>query len=248
MWNTRAKLRHYIRSHKPVRTGPLRRTGSRVTLIMVGLLLLTATVSSAATEHASEPVDRDSGSMQSGFSASLQPSIRLDVGDETRLHFNRTTARANLPSGSARYRRFELDKPGQSIKISIQVMAEKHDGRPRFTVFSPQLVILDKYGQIRQIVSLDHLELDIRPFRATRLGECVVVNNLQGFLLVSDPGRLGELYQFNARPSTGSHPDHGFYRERSPMKVFLTYADAGVVEVKLTTAPKQDSSCRAIPG
>ncbi len=247
MWNTRARSRHYIRSNEPVRIGPLRRTRSPGTLIVVCLLLLTAAVPSAASERASEPVIRDSGSMQSGFLASLQPSIRLDLGDETRLHFNSTTARAGLASGSVRYRRFELAKPGQSVKISIQVIAEKHDGRPRFTVFSPQLVILDKNGQIRRIVPLDHLELDIRPFHATRLRECVVVNNLQGFLLVSDPGRLGELYQFNARPSIGSHPDHGFYRDRSPMKVFLTYADAGVVEVKLTTAPKQDSVCRVVP-
>lgn len=127
-------------------------------------------------------------------------------------------------------------------------MAEKHDGRPRFTVFSPQLVILDKDGQIRRIVSLDHLELDIRPFRATRLRECVVVKHLEGFLIASDPDRVGELYQFNARPSSGSHPDHGFYRPRSPMKVFLTYADAGPVEVKVTPAPKQGSACRAVPG
>ena len=176
-----------------------------------------------------------------------QPPIRLQMGRQVRVRFGDETSRANLPSGPVRYRRFTLAAPGKDVKISVRVIAEKHNGKPRFTVFSPQLVILDADGQIRRIVSLDHLRLDIRPFRATRLRECVVVNHLQGFLLASDPGRLGELYQFNARPSAAGHPDHGFYRSRSPMKVFLTYADTGRVEVEITAAPEQGSACRAVP-
>ena len=176
-----------------------------------------------------------------------QPSIRLRLGHETRVRFDQDTSRAALPSGPVRYRRFVLDKPGQDVKISVRVLAQKHDGNPRFTVFSPQLVILDADAQIRRIVTLDHLRLDIKPFRRTRLRECVVVNHLQGFLLASDPQRLGSMYQFNARPSAAGHPDHGFYRSRSPMKVFLTYADSGPVEVEITRAPKQGSACRAVP-
>ncbi|MGA7297957.1 MAG: hypothetical protein WBW92_10655 [Rhodanobacteraceae bacterium] len=176
-----------------------------------------------------------------------QPSVRLAMGGNVQLQYGADTSRANLPSGAVRYRRFALDKNGQDVKISVRVIADKHDGRPRFTVFSPQLVILDEDGQIRRIVPLDHLQLDIRPFRATRLRECVVVNNLHGFLLASDPGRLGQLYQFTARRTVTGHPDHGFYRASSPMKVFLTYSDAGPVEVEVTRAPRQGSACRAIP-
>ncbi len=164
-----------------------------------------------------------------------------------RVKFDDDTARAKLPSGPVRYRRFTLNEPGRDLKISIRVKAEKHDGNPRFTVFSPQLVTLDADAQIRRIVTLDHLRLDIRPFRTTRLRECVVVKHLQGFLLASDPRRLGELYQFNARPSAAGHPDHGFYRARSPMRVFLTYADSGPVEVEISAAPKQGSACRVVP-
>lgn len=213
-------------------------------MIVTSIFLLASVAAWAAGESSIGTVR----SVQAGLSVLPQPSIRLDMGREVELDFKRTTSRADLPSGTVRYRRFVPTKPGQDTKISVQVMAEKHDGRPRFTVFSPQLVILDKDGQIRRIVPLDHLQLDIRPFRATRLRECVVVNHLDGFLLASDPGRLGELYQFNARPRSDSHPDHGFYRPRTPMKVFLTYADAGPVEVKITPAPKQGSACRAVPG
>ena len=176
-----------------------------------------------------------------------QPSVRLALGSSATLQYGTGTSRASLPSGAVRYRRFALDKQGQDVKISVRVIADKHDGRPRFTVFSPQLVILDQDGQIRRIVPLDHLQLDIRPFRATRLRECVVVRNLSGFLLASDPGRLGQLYQFTARRTVSGHPDHGFYRASSPMRVFLTYSDSGPVEVEVTRAPRQGSACRAIP-
>lgn len=215
-------------------------------LTVLGMLALAVTLPASARTAASSEVDSGDASAQTAVPRDLPP-VRLQGNKKVRVHYGRMTPRADLPSGQVRYRRFTVAEPGRDLKISVRVISEKHDGRPRFTVFSPQLVILDRDGQIRRIVSLNHLQLDIRPFRATRLRECVVVKHLQGFLLASDPGRLGDLYQFNASPSANGHPDHGFYRPRTPMKVFLTYANSGPVEVEVSPAPKEGSACRAVP-
>ena len=176
-----------------------------------------------------------------------QPFVPVRTGRSLRLRFDAATPRADLPSGAARYRRLVLPQKNQRVRISVRVTTEKHAGEPRFTVFSPQLVLLDHDGKIRRIVPLEHMQLDIRPFRPTQLRECIVAGQVDSFLLTTDTSRLGQLYQFNARPASDNHPDHGFYRQRSPMHVFLTWANSGPVDIKVDPAPAEGTSCRVVP-
>ena len=191
--------------------------------------------------HKSVPAEQGAA-----LAVASQP-VTLEVGREKRVRYVAETPVALLPGGPAHYQRFELDESVPLARISLRVLADRNAEAPRFTVFSPQLVVLDKNGQIRRIVPLDQLRLDIRPFHATQLRECVIVSNLHSFLLATDPGRLGQQYEFNARANAGSHPDHGFYRGSSTMKVFLSYADTGIVMVSVTPAPGQDSTCHTVP-
>lgn len=176
-----------------------------------------------------------------------QPITHLKRGRRVKMYFDKNTAVANFPAGAERYHRFMIDHGADKVRISIGVLTLKHDAEPRFTVFSPNLVLLDDGGQIRRIVPLKHLQLDIRPFRPTRLSQCVVVGGVKSFLLTSDSSRLGELYQFDASPDADGHPDHGFFRDSSPMQVFLTYVDSGPVQVEVTPAPEQGSACLSVP-
>lgn len=173
--------------------------------------------------------------------------LRLNPGDEVALEFGATSPVARLAGGPVHYRRVLVGGEGAEVGIAVHVLAEEHRQEPRFTVFSPQLVLLDDKGAVRRVVALDQLVLDIRPFQPTRLRQCVRTRGVHSFLIASDPSRLGELYQFNARVAGSGFPDHGFYRAHSPMQVYLTYTDVGRVELQLIASP-DDRDCMAVPG
>ncbi len=175
------------------------------------------------------------------------PPIVLESGEEVRIDFGPASAVASLPSGPVRYRRFQMDNDGELVRIAVKVLAQTHDSDPRFTVVAPQLVLLRDDGQIRRIVPLDHLRLDIRPFRTTRLRECIVASHVDSFLLATDPSRLGDYYRFHARSGKGPAPDHGFYQSNAAMEIFLTWADSGPVEVEWQPASEAGSACRRVP-
>lgn len=242
MWSTRA--RSNLCTPTTDRYRSRRRGGFRLcAALLSGVLMMPLFALPAAAEPVAANTVADSG-QATPFGV---PFVTIGQGQTVHLDFDNDTPRARLPSAPVRYQRFVLPDPPRDVRISVRAMAEKHNGAPRFTVFSPQLVLLDGNGQMRRIVPLEHMELDIRPFRPTRLRECLVVHDLHGFLLASYPSRLGELYRFNARPGLNDQPDHGFYKTQLSMQVFLTWSDSGPVEVKLGAVRDRDSACVQIP-
>lgn len=173
-----------------------------------------------------------------------QPILDLAPGHDLVLAFDATTPSAPVAGKPLHYRRvgLETDAAGM-IELSVVVPARKQASGPRFTVFAPQLVLLGGHGEIRTVLPLEAMELDIRPFQPTRLRQCFTLAGASDFLVVPDPARLGTLYAYHPRAAGGAIPDHGFHRRGSPMQIFLTWADVGDVEIHAEAVDAPASDC-----
>lgn len=173
--------------------------------------------------------------------------VRLEPGEEVRAHFDDTLPTARVRGKEVRYLRFGLPEALEHARIEMEVTTQRHSGNPRFTVLAPQLVLLDRGGDIERIVPVQPLVLDIEPFRRTRLHGCVDARELRGFLVATDPDHVGRRYEFNASPNNVARaPDRGFGTPRQSIRVFMHYADAGDVLLRVVpTDGSPDASCDA---
>lgn len=180
-----------------------------------------------------------------------QPIVVLEPGVAARVAFDAGTARTTLPGQSerVRYHRFAPAAPAAGpVRLSVRVLAQTHRSEPRFTVLAPQLLLLDRAGQVRRTLKLDRMQLDIRPFRPTRLRSCLIVQDLPGFIIATDPARVGSPYRFDARVPGASRSADGFYHGEAGMQIFLVYADVGMIQVRVAPASGEERYCRTLSG
>ncbi|HET8899455.1 MAG TPA: hypothetical protein VFN09_11855 [Rhodanobacteraceae bacterium] len=169
----------------------------------------------------------------------------LAPGKQVRVQIGSTSPVASVDGASIRYQRIKLPTLLKHARIEVRVTTQRHKTSPRFTILAPQAVLLDGDGEIVAVRPLQPLALDIEPFRRTQLHGCIEVDNLAGFLLATDPSRVGDRYEFEARPKPGSHPDRGFYSARSTMRVFMRYADSGELLLRVVDADATPGSCQS---
>ncbi|MDN5925089.1 MAG: hypothetical protein L0H70_08835 [Xanthomonadales bacterium] len=168
--------------------------------------------------------------------------VQLKIGESALVRFDANTPSAKLPGGKSHYRRFTLSEPLAHALVRVRVLTQHHDQQPRYTVFAPEIYVLDGDGEIRDSRNLQPLSLSIRPFRRAELHGCLLVNDLHSFLIAADHDHLGKVYEFNARPQGASHANDGFYRGTSTMNVYLPFTGTGELVLRVQRGDG-DSHC-----
>ncbi|HET6632729.1 MAG TPA: hypothetical protein VFG73_08485 [Rhodanobacteraceae bacterium] len=171
-----------------------------------------------------------------------QGPVTMKTDEAVHVRIDASTPTAKLPGGTSHYRRFMLPREIPHAMVRVRVLTQRHDDKPRFTVFAPKLYVLDDAGDIRRGLPVAPLNLSIRPFRPAELQGCLRVDNLRSFLVGDNPGELGKIYEFNARPVGASVSSDGFYRGSPTMDVYLPYAKTGEMVLRVMSVD-EDAQC-----
>ena len=201
---------------------------------------LAALVATAAQAGPIDWVQRKLGGKpeapKTGVVNARQGAITVLPDQPVRVPIDYTSPEAELPRGRSYFRRIELPKPVENATVSVRVVAQESDGGRGHTVFKPLLYVLDDEGNVREIVGVDGLKVDIRPFQPTELLGCAQVKNLQRFLVATTEKDVGASFESGARSSVSAPTKGGFYYSTDEVKLKLPYAATG--EVVLTVGTK----------
>ncbi|MEO8672433.1 MAG: hypothetical protein ABI411_14040 [Tahibacter sp.] len=169
---------------------------------------------------------------------SAERSVQFQVGADA--------PEAELPRGRSHFRRVELASAVPEATLQVRVLAQEAEkGRAR-TVFKPLLYVLDDNGDVREIIAIDPLRLDMRPFQRTELRGCAKVKNLQKFLVATEGIEGKGAYESGARDSVKAPTQYGFYYSTDATKIKLPFAATGELVLKVSATPPRDAhACEA---
>lgn len=149
----------------------------------------------------------------------------------------------DFPKGQSRYRDIELSREFGHIAVRIQVLAESNPQGRGNAVFKPILYVFDDDGKVRDSVMVEPLQIDIRPFKPTRLLACVNLEKVRRFALATPASAPGKFYESKARDKVKASSKSGFYYSTEPLKVQLPYVDTGELIIEVARVNKKGDGC-----
>lgn len=165
--------------------------------------------------------------------APMRGEVALPPGAELLVRIGRDAPKRVFPRGESRYRIINLPAAMERAVVEVQVLAGGNpDGRGR-QVFKPVLYPLKAGDVPGDPVEFAHLDLDIRPFRRTRLLGCVTVKDLHRFAIATTPDAVGRMYESTGRAAVRAPSQGGFHYATEPLHVQLPFADTGSIVISV---------------
>lgn len=169
--------------------------------------------------------------------------VKLSFGQPLRVHIGADAPRRDFPKGSSRYRLIELPRHLDRASVRLQVLAQHNpEGRGKI-VFKPLLYVLGDDDTVRAPIEVKPLNLDIRPFRRTRLLACVSLDQVRRFVIATTPDAIGKSYETELREAVKAPTQGGFYYATDAVKTRLPFGKTGEVIIEVTPESAEDKGC-----
>lgn len=149
----------------------------------------------------------------------------------------------DFPKGKSRFREVELAREFKNIAVRVQVIAESNPQGRGNAVFKPILYVLDDAGKVRDSTLVEPLQIDIRPFKPTRLLACVNLENVRRFAVATPASAPGKFYESKSRDKVRAASKGGFYYSTDAVKVQLPYVETGKLVIEVTRVNKKGEGC-----
>ncbi len=148
-----------------------------------------------------------------------------------------------FPKGNSRFREIELSREFQHVAVRVQVIAGSNPQGRGNAVFKPILYVLDDDGKVRDSVLVEPLQIDIRPFKPTRLLACVNLEKVRRFALATPASAAGTFYESKSRDKLKASSKAGFYYSTDPVNAQLPYVDTGEMVIEVTRVANKGDGC-----
>jgi hypothetical protein len=149
----------------------------------------------------------------------------------------------DFPMGRSRYREIELQREFAHVAVRVQVIAESNPAGRGNAVFEPVLYVLDDLDKVRESTLVQPLEIDIRPFKPTRLLACVNLEKVRRFAIATPASAVGKYYESRARDKLKASSKGGFYYSTDAVKARLPFVDTGELVIEVTPVKGKDEGC-----
>lgn len=169
--------------------------------------------------------------------------IALPPEQPMRVRIDAKAPERDFPKGESRYRLIELPQHLDHAAVRIQVLTTPNpEGRGK-AVFKPLLYVLGDDDTVRAPIEAKPLNLDIRPFRRTRLLACVTLDQVRRFALATTSNALGKSYESELREAVKAPTQYGFYYTTDALKTRLPYAATGEIIIEVTAETEAGKGC-----
>ncbi|HET9032359.1 MAG TPA: hypothetical protein VFN25_05570 [Dokdonella sp.] len=148
-----------------------------------------------------------------------------------------------FPKGKSRYREIELQREFKHVAVRIQVIADSNPNGRGNAVFKPVLYVLDDNGKVTDSTIVEPLEIDIRPFKPTRLLACVNLENVRRFAVATPSSAPGKFYESRSRDKLKASSKGGYYYSTDAVKVRLPYLETGEFVIEVSRVNKKGEGC-----
>jgi hypothetical protein len=149
----------------------------------------------------------------------------------------------DFPQGRSRFREIELQREFAHVAVRIQVMAQSNPAGRGNAVFEPIFYVLDDLDKVRESALVEPLEIDIRPFKATRLLACVNLQKVRRFAIATPASSKGKFYESKSRDKLNASSKGGFYYSTDPVKARLPFVDTGELIIEVTPVKGKGEGC-----
>lgn len=173
----------------------------------------------------------DAGVVVLGFDRPVRIVVGTDAEQE------------EFPKGKSRYREIELSREFEHVAVRVQVLAGSNPQGRGNAVFMPILYVLDDAEKVRDTVTVDPLQIDIRPFKPTRLLACVNLEKVRRFAVATPASAPGTFYESKSRDKVKAASKGGFYYSTDAVKVQLPYVETGELIIEVTRVNKKGEGC-----
>ncbi len=148
-----------------------------------------------------------------------------------------------FPKGNSRFREIELSREFQHVAVRVQVIAENNPRGRGNSVFKPVLYVLDDDGKVRDTALVEPLQIDIRPFKPTRLLACVNLEKVRRFALATPASAPGKFYESKSRDKLKASSKGGFYYSTDAVQVQMPYVETGELIIEVAHVDKKGDGC-----
>lgn len=213
-------------------------------------LLLVLNLASHGYAHAGNPFSEWAHRLFGGHAdsarvglAPAQGVVVLDLDRPERIRVGPDSEQREFPGGRSRYRELELPREYDHVAVRLQVISRPNPVGRGNAVFKPVLYVLDDDGSIRESVDVDPLQIDIRPFKPTRLLACIPVENVRRLAVATPAAAVGQYFQSKPRDKIKAPSKDGFYYETNSIKSNLPYIETGELIVEVARAGRKGEGC-----
>ena len=175
--------------------------------------------------------------------ASEEGVVLLGLDRPERIVIGSKAEQRKFPKGSSRFREIELQREFAHVAVRIQVIAEANPQGRGNAVFKPILYVLDDNDKVRESAPAEPLEIDIRPFKPTRLLACVNLENVRRFAIATPDSAKGKRYETKSRDKLKASSKGGFYYATDAVNVNLPYIETGDMVIEVTRVSKKGEGC-----
>lgn len=169
--------------------------------------------------------------------------VKLPAGQPMRVHVDDKSPQRDFAKGASRYRTIEMPDHLDHAAVRLQVLAQPNPAGRGKVVFKPLLYVLGDDDSLREPVEAKPLNLDIRPFRRTRLLACVTLDQVRRFALATTPESVGKSYETELREAVKVPTKGGFYYTTDAVKTRLPFAATGEVIIEVTPEAEAGKGC-----
>lgn len=148
-----------------------------------------------------------------------------------------------FPKGRSRYREIELQREFEQVAVRVQVIADNNPNGRGNAVFKPVLYVLDDKEKVTDSTVVEPLEIDIRPFKPTRLLACVNLQNVRRFVIATPASAKDKFYASHSRDKLKVSSKGGYYYSTDAVQARLPYAETGELIIEVSRVKKKGEGC-----
>ncbi len=176
-------------------------------------------------------------------SAPAQGVVLLGLNRPERIVVGTDAEQRKFPKGLSRFREIELQREFEHVAVRIQVIADNNPNGRGNAVLKPVLYVLDDKEKVSDTTVVEPLEIDIRPFKTTRLLACVNLENVRRFAIATPSSASGKFYESRSRDKLKASSKGGFYYSTDAVNVRLPYVETGELIIEVKPVNKKGEGC-----
>lgn len=210
------------------------------------LFVLSVHESAIAGNPLAEWTDRLFGGRAASSNVQQAPAegvVVLDLDRPERVRIDADAEQRDFPKGKSRFRELELPREYAHVAVRLQVIARPNPQGRGNAAFKPIIYVLDDNGNVRETKDAEPLQIDIRPFRPTRLLACIPLEKVRRLALATPLSANGQYFQSKPRDKVKAPSKGGFYYETNSIKVNLPYVDTGELIVEVARSGGKGEGC-----
>lgn len=172
-----------------------------------------------------------------------QGVVLLGLNRPERVVVSADTEQKKFPKGLSRFREIELQREFEHVAVRVQVIADNNPKGRGNAVFKPVLYVLDDNDKVSDSTVVEPLEIDIRPFKPTRLLACINLDKVRRFAIATPASAQGKFYESRSRDKVKASSKGGYYYSTDAVKVRLPYVGTGELVIEVSPVKKKGEGC-----